>query len=333
MNRTAWRIALTFVSVAAISTTGWSLFAVALHYGTPQFIGYGVVVVFDGAAYACLHLSSEASAAGRSAAGARVMTFFMAAVSVALNIQHSRLIGGGFFAGLLFATPTAALLAVSELSWAGPRAAARAALGERPFRLPAFGGWAWLLAPRRAGTSVRKLAIWHVEHAGMPVAPGAGVPKSYSASEALRKHFVEMDPAEVIAVADDSQPGLSAAELAELVSVYGVHVDVVQVALVRAGRASQITVERDDADDAHHDAELVSGSPLVNKHQAILEAASSLGRDAKDTDVAALVESRHGIKVGENYVRTALSREAKAREAAEKAAAADQVGKGGGGYE
>lgn len=332
MNRTAWRFALTLVSLAAITTTGWSLFAVARHYGTPQLIAYGVVAVFDGAAYACLHLSSEASTAGRSAAGARMMTLVMVSTSVALNIKHSDLIGGGFFAALLFATPTVALLAVSELAWAGPRAAARAALGERPFRLPAFGGWAWLLAPHRAGTSVRKLAIWHVDHAGTPV-PAADPPKSYSASAALRKHFVEMDPADVIAIADDSQPGLSAAELAELVSVYGVHVDVVQVALVRAGRSSRITVERDDADDAHHDAELVSGLPTVNKHQAILEAASSLGRDAKDVDVAALVESRHGIKVGENYVRTALSREAKAREAEKAAADAAQVGKGGGGYE
>lgn len=332
MNRTAWRFAVTLVSIAAITTTGWSLYAVALYYGTPQLIAYGVVAVFDGAAYACLYLSSEASAAGRSAAGARLMTLFMVSVSVALNIQHSRLIGGGFFAALLFATPTVALLAVSELSWAGPRAAARAALGERPFRLPAFGGWAWLLAPRRAGTSVRKLAIWHVEHPGQPAA-AAEPSTSHNASAVLRRRFAEMDPADVIAIADDSQPGLSAAELAELVSVYGVHVDVVQVSLVRAGRASEITVERDDADDARPDAELVSGPARLNKHQAILEAASVLRPDARDTDVAALVQSRHGIKVGPNYVRTALSREAKARAAAEKAAAVDEVGKGGGGYE
>lgn len=332
-QRNAWRFALTLVSVAAIATTGWSLYAVALHYGTPEAIAVGVVAVFDGAAYACLHLSSEASAAGRSAAGARLMTLFMVSVSVALNIQHSRLIGGGFFAALLFATPTVALLAVSELSWAGPRAAARAAMGERPFRLPAFGGWAWLLAPRRAGATVRERAIWHVDNAGQLTTPTADAPKSHSASAVLRKRFAEMDPAEVIAIADDSQPGLSAGELAELVSVYGVHVDVVQVALVRASRGSEITVERDDANDAGRDAELVSGLPRLNKHQAILEAAALMRPDARDKDVAALVQSRHGYTVGTNYVRTALSREAKAREAAEKAVAADEIGKGGGGYE
>lgn len=243
MNRNAWRTAVGVVSIAAIATTGWSLYAVARHYEAPKGIGGAAVAVFDGAAYACLHLANEASAAGRSAVGARLSALAMAAVSVYLNVTHADLIGGGLAAALLFSVPTLALLAVSELSWAGPRAEARAQLGERPFRLPAFGGWAWLLAPVRAGRGVKARAVDHIENAGQP--SGQRPDKSRTATDRLRDHFATMDPAEAIQIAHESQTGLPPAELAGLLRTYGVNVDAVQVALVLHGRPAEVTVERD----------------------------------------------------------------------------------------
>ncbi|MEV5770105.1 hypothetical protein AB0L49_02375 [Streptomyces antimycoticus] len=242
MNRNAWRAAIGVVSIAAIATTGWSLYAVARHYDAPKGIAGAAVAVFDGAAYACLHLASEASAAGRSAVGARLSALAMAAVSVYLNVTHADLIGGGLAAALLFSVPTLALLAVSELSWAGPRAEARAKLGERPFRLPAFGGWAWLLAPVRAGRGVKARAVDHIEHAGQP--PGQHLDKSWTATDRLREHFSTMDPAEAIRIAHESQPALPPAELAALLVTYGVIVDAVQVALVLHQAPAKVTVER-----------------------------------------------------------------------------------------
>ncbi|WP_269857933.1 hypothetical protein [Streptomyces sp. RPT161] len=314
MNRNAWRLALTVVSVAAIATTGWSLYAVARHYQAPEVIAGAAVAVFDGIAYACLHLASEASAAGRSAFGARLTALFMASVSVYLNITHSNLIGGGIPAAVFFAVPTIGLLAVSEMSWAGPRAAKRAELGEQPYRLPAFGGWAWLLAPHRAGKAVKSRAVAHIEGAGQP-SPKEASADRYSASERLREHFASMDPAEAIRIAHDAQPDMPPAELASLLIGYGVVVNAVQVALVLGTRPPEVTVERGDAGDAHHDAPQVGGGapelPEITKSAAIRSAEAALGPDAPAVDIALWVRDRHGLDVEPNYVRTVLSRDAK----------------------
>ncbi|GAA4684653.1 hypothetical protein [Streptomyces youssoufiensis] len=324
----AWRAALTVVSGAAIATTGWSLYEVARHYETPKGIAVAAVAVFDGAAYACLRLASEASAAGRSAAGARMATLAMAAASVYLNRFHADLIGGGAAAALLFAVPTLALLVVSELAWAGPRAAARAARGEAPYRPPVFGGWGWLLAPRLAGSTVRARAIAHIETAGRPPA-ATPPPAKRTPHAAVSEELAAMDPDDAIRIVHAAHPDAPPAELAVLLRAYGVNVDTVQVALVLGGRPAQVTVDRapaDDADDTPHDAPQVGALPPVTKHQAIIDAARELGAGASAPDIVQRVERIHRITVDDRYVRTVLSRERKARSATEG------IGQGGGGY-
>jgi hypothetical protein len=323
VNRNAWRLALTVVSVAALATTGWSLYAVARHYDTPQPIAAAAVAVFDGIAYACLHLASEASAAGRSAFGARVTALFMATVSVYLNVTHSHLIGGGAPAAVLFAVPTIGLLAVSEMSWAGPRAVKRADMGERPYRLPVFGGWAWLLAPARAGKAVKSRAVEHIEADGQRSQQDPSPIRSHSATDVLRRRFAEMDPADAVRIANDAQPDMPPAELAALLVGYGVIVDAVQVALVLADRDPRITIERGDAPDPDPDAPQVAELPPVTLSAAIVDAASLLGPDARAADIASFVQQRHRITVDDGYVRTVLSRAKKSR---------DGIGQGGGGY-
>lgn len=312
MNRTAWRLALTIVSLAALATTGWSLYAVARHYDAPQLIAVAVFLVFDGIAYACLHLASEASAAGRSAFGARATAVGMAGVSVYLNRFHADLIHGGTPAFLLFAIPTVGLLLLSELSWAGPRAEARAARAEQPYKLPAFGGWAWALAPRLAGKTVKARAVAHIEHG--PTTPVAEPAVKHTASEVLRRRFAEMDPADAIRIAHDAHPDTPPAELASLLITYGVIVDAVQVALVLGGTPERITLERDDADDAPDDADdapQVTAPPALSKAKAILEAATVLGPGFKADDIVDRVQRINRITTDAPYVRAVLSREAK----------------------
>ncbi|POG47115.1 hypothetical protein BV881_12305 [Streptomyces sp. ZL-24] len=317
MSRGAWRFALTLVSLAALATTGWSLYAVARHYDAPEIIAVAVFLVFDGIAYACLHLASEASAAGRSAFGARLTAVGMAGVSVYLNRFHAELIDGGTPAFLLFAIPTVGLLLLSELSWAGPRAEARAARTEQPYRLPAFGGWAWALAPRLAGKTVKARAIHHIEHGpSAPPEPAPAAPVRHTATEVLRRRFAEMDPADAIRVAHDAHPDAPPAELASMLVTYGVIVDAVQVALVLHGRPAEVTVDRDETDDAHPDApdeadDAPQVSPLaLTKKQAVLDAVTALRHGPfTSADVVERVKRINRITVKPAYVRTVLSRE------------------------
>ncbi|MFJ8446853.1 hypothetical protein [[Kitasatospora] papulosa] len=312
MNRNAWRFALTIVSLAALATTGWSLYAVARHYDAPKIIAIAVFLVFDGIAYACLHLASEASAAGRSAFGARLTAVGMAGVSVYLNDFHADLIRGGTPASLLFAMPTVGLLLLSELSWAGPRAEARAERAEQPYRLPAFGGWAWALAPRLAGKTVKARAIHHIEQGPTVAAAPTEPVVKHSATEVLRRRFAEMDPADAIRIAHDAHPDTPPAELASLLITYGVIVDAVQVALVLGGTPERITLERDDADDAPDDADDASQvSPLaITKKQAVLDAVDAFGHSSfKASDIVARVKRINRLTVTNNYVRTVISRE------------------------
>ncbi|WP_327703618.1 hypothetical protein OG530_19200 [Streptomyces decoyicus] len=339
MNRHAWRIALTVVSIAALGVTGWSLYAVGRHYDAPKLVAFAAFAVFDGTAYACLHLASEASAAGRSAVGARLASLGMAGASIYLNRFHSDLIDGGRPAALLFSAPTLALLAVSELSWAGPRAKARAEQrGEQPFRFPLFGGWAWIIAPRRAGKSVKARAAQYIDQAGKPTPPPTPA-KSASATERLRGYLADLDPLDAIRIGHESQPDLAPADLAALLRTYGVNVDAVQIALVLLGKPAEVTVERedagdtpDDADDAHHDAPQVGALPAVNKTQAIMDAAAHLGAGASAADIVKRVAHIHRITVDQPYVRTVVSREGKKARAAAAAKESKQVGQGGQGY-
>lgn len=333
-RRAPWYAALAIVSAAALATTGWSLYAVGRHYDAPKPIAGAAVAVFDGAAYACLYLASEASRTGRSAAGARLATLLMVGVSAYLNVFHADLIHGGPAAALLFAVPSLALLAVSELAWAGPRAAARADRGEQPYRLPGFGGWAWLLAPRRAGSAVRSRAIEHIENGPRPtVHPAPAAPVKHTASEVLRRQFAEMDPAEVIRIAHDAHPDAAPAELASLLITYGVIVDAVQVALVLGGARLGVTVERADAGDALDDADdapQVGALPPPTKAAAIVEAAADLGPAARPADIVDRVRRISRLTVKDAYVRTVLSREGKRSKSdrPEGGSAADRSGDG-----
>ncbi|MBD0838806.1 hypothetical protein [Streptomyces sp. TRM68416] len=305
MNSTARRLAMGVVSLAAVLTTGWSLYTVARHYNAPTGIAGAAVAVFDGIAYMCLHLASEAAAEGRSAFGARATALFMAAVSVYLNITHADLIGGGVPAAALFAVPTIGLLAVSEMAWAGPRARVRAERGDQPYRPPAFGGWAWALAPALAGKTVKARAVHHIEHGGAP--PVRPEPGRHSAQTVLRRKFAEMDPADAVRIAHDAQPDMPPADLASLLVSYGVVVDAVQVALVLGQRPAEYEVHRPDAPDAPQ----VNALEPLDLQGAIEEAASALGPDASAREIVERLREQRRLVVTEPYVRTALSRAAK----------------------
>lgn len=134
-------------------------------------------------------------------------------------------------------------------------------------------------------------------------------PRPVSATEALRSHFADMDPADAIRLAHDARPDAPPAELAHLLGTYGLPVDPVAVALVLGQHPAEYDLQRDDADDAQQ----VNALPRGAKTAAIRQAASTLGDDARPADIVREVAERHRIAVDENYVRTVLSRKPKAK--------------------
>lgn len=316
-------LARAVIYLAAAAMASWSLYVVAHDiYGVPKPLAVLVAAVFDGAALACLNLASEAVQESRSAAGPRLATIALAGVSVFLNITHARHIGGGVPAALLFAAPTAALLIVSDLSWAATRARVRAERGEKPMTLPVYGAWGWMLARPQAWQATKDKAVLHVT--GQTDTPSAS-PARRSDAEVVREQLAEVGPLEAIRIAHDAHPELPPGALVALLAEYGVEVEVLLVSLALNQFRPVIEVER-DAGDALPDAPQVGELPPVSKARAILDAASLLGPDAPASDVADLVAVRNSLTVGENYVRTVLSRDNR------KPKPVDGVGQGGGGY-
>ncbi|MGW7239716.1 conjugal transfer protein [Streptomyces sp. NPDC054813] len=132
-------------------------------------------------------------------------------------------------------------------------------------------------------------------------------PRKVSATEALRAHFADMDPADAIRFAADARPDADAVELAVVLGTYGLAVDPVAVALVLGQQPPEYTVERPDAADALQ----VSALEPVDVAGAVAEAASALGSDASARDIAEHIARHRRLVVTEPYIRTALSRAAK----------------------
>lgn len=144
-------------------------------------------------------------------------------------------------------------------------------------------------------------------YGGQTDKPSASPARSHSAQDVLRRKFAEMDPADAVRIAHDAQPDMPPGELASLLVSYGLVIDAVQVALVLGNRPPEYEVHRPDAADARQVSEL---EPL-SAEAAIVQAASVLGPDAKAREIAEHVAQHRRLVVTDNYVRTALSREAK----------------------
>jgi hypothetical protein len=335
-SRFAWTLALSIIRPAAAGMAAWSLYTVARHYDVPWQLAAFASAVFDGIAIACAYQASEAVRAGRSAAAPIAATLGMASTSVYLNIVHARLTGGGRPAEVLYATPIIGLLAVSALAWTADRAAARAARGETPMRLPAYGLLGWALAREQATDALRARAVAHVTGAtATPAVEPARRPRT--AHAAVAEHLAALDPIEAIRITADTHPQLGPGDLAQLLASYGVTVDALHVALV-LGRATAPSVRLDRIPtpaappvpsgqpaaltktvmrgEATPDMPQVSGLPLSEAIPAIHR------RLTDDASPRAVVKclALQGMATDTAYVRTALSR-ARARavdEAAEE---------------
>jgi hypothetical protein len=123
----------------------------------------------------------------------------------------------------------------------------------------------------------------------------------------LRRKFAEMDPADAVRIAADAHPDMPPAELASMLVGYGFVVDALQVALILGEQPAEYEVHRPDAADAP----LVGALPPVTVEAAVVEAASTLGPDAKAREIAEHLARHRRLVVAEPYIRTALSRAAK----------------------
>ncbi|WP_234539413.1 conjugal transfer protein [Streptomyces shenzhenensis] len=150
------------------------------------------------------------------------------------------------------------------------------------------------------------------------VAPVAA-PRRGSATEALRAHFADMDPAEAIRFAADARPDADVHELAVVLATYGLTVDPVAVALVLGEQPPEYTVDRPDARAHQQVSPPIGELEPVTLEAAVVEAASALGPDAKAREIVEHVERHRRLVVTEPYVRTALSRAAAKKPAAPEA--------------
>jgi hypothetical protein len=330
-----WGAAMALVRLAAASMAGWSLYAVARHYQVPRELAFAAGLVFDGVAYLCLRMASDAVRAGRSAAGPILATLGMAAVSIYLNLVHAQFTGGGRPAEVLYAAPAVGLLIVSALAWASERATARAERGEVPMRLPAYGALGWLLARNHALTDLRGRAVAHVTSGASPTHQPVSAVERRDHRALLRDKFSRMDPADAVEIAAASHPDMSHAELAEMLATYGITVSTLDVALI-LGEAAVPTVTLDRVPrptaapapaigaQMRPDAPQVSG---MTKGDAITTMARHLG--GLNAEPAAVVQllALQGMATDNAYVRTTLSRarKAEARAAAEAAVQTKQA--------
>ncbi|MGA5820844.1 hypothetical protein ACPC54_23625 [Kitasatospora sp. NPDC094028] len=334
----AWNLSMWIIRPAAAGMAAWSLYAVARHYDVPWQLALFASLVFDGIAMACLYQASEAVRAARSAALPILATLGMAGTSVYLNVVHARITGGGRPAEVLYATPTIGLLAVSGLSWAADRTTARAARGESPMRLPAYGALGWVLARPQAYAALKAKAAVHVTSGASTTHPPAPPVGHKDHRALLRAKFAEIPPDEAVQIAASAHPTLDHEQLAEMLTTYGITVSALDVALL-LGRAAvpSVTLDRVTPPNPEQLALVPSAMmrprgiaemPMVtgmSKAEAITTIANHLGGlDAEPAAVAQLL-AWQGLPTDTAYIRTALSRARKAAaKTAEKDAAAAQ---------
>ncbi|MCO4699324.1 hypothetical protein LRR80_05418 [Streptomyces sp. RO-S4] len=149
------------------------------------------------------------------------------------------------------------------------------------------------------------------------------------AAEVLRDRFATMEPSEAIRLAAAGRPDAAPAELATILGGYGVHVDPVAVALELGQRPAEYEVQRDDAAAHQQVSGPVTELEPVTLEAAVIEAASTLGPDAKARDIVDHVARHRRLVVTDNYVRTALSRAAKRAEEQGETALMRDPGNGG----
>ncbi|MFJ9771207.1 hypothetical protein ACIRVF_08180 [Kitasatospora sp. NPDC101157] len=334
-----WTAAMNLVRTAAALMAAWSLYVVARHYDVPMLLAIAAGLVYDGVAYVCLKLATDAVRDDRSAAAPVLATLGMVATSIYLNVVHARFTGGGRPAEVLYASPAVAFLIVSALSWAAERAACRTARGETPMRMPAYGFLGWTLAGGKAYRALKNQAVSHVTSGASVPHPPASAVERKDHRALLREKFSKMDPADAVEIAAASHPDMSHAEIAEMLAVYGITVSTLDVALILGeaavptitlNRVPQPPVAPAPAIGAQMRPNTAPNAPQVKgmtKADAITTMATHLGGLDTPAKAIATALAQQGRPADTAYIRHRLSLEKKkaakaAAEAKKKAAEA-----------
>lgn len=146
-----------------------------------------------------------------------------------------------------------------------------------------------------------------------------------SARAVLRRQVAEMDPADAVKIVADALPDATPTQVAADLTGYGLPIDAVQVALILGQQPPVYEVHRPDAADARQ----VNALEPLTVEGVIVQAASTLGPDAKAKEIVEHVARHRRLVVTEPYVRTALSRAAKKQTEVNGEDASDDQMRGG----
>lgn len=145
------------VLIGAASISLWSMMTLFITaYGMPFWAGVVGALTFDGAMIAMAYVTSQYARSPYSPLTPKLITYFLAAISMFLNGQHALMLGLGWPAAIGFAAPSfiAMLIFDSFLKYTNRKALIE--VGRFAMPLPVVGWLSWALYPKDAFASLRK---------------------------------------------------------------------------------------------------------------------------------------------------------------------------------
>lgn len=145
------------VLIGAASISLWSMMTLFITaYGMPFWAGVVGALTFDGAMIAMAYVTSQYARSPYSPLAPKLITYFLAGVSMFLNGQHALMLGLGWPAAIGFAAPSfiAMLIFDSFLKYTNRKALIE--VGRFAMPLPVVGWLSWALYPKDAFASLRK---------------------------------------------------------------------------------------------------------------------------------------------------------------------------------
>ncbi|MFF7555527.1 DUF2637 domain-containing protein [Streptomyces olivaceus] len=157
------KTAFGLVLLVALALSWWSLSTLAISYGVPEYLAWGISLAFDGAALVTADLASKYARSPDSGAGPRLMTYALIAVSVFLNVSHAQMLGYGLAGQVLFGAPPVIAGVLFELGLKWEHRQSLRERGRVAEAMPVFGKLSWLMFPRKTLKAFRLVLVSRLE--------------------------------------------------------------------------------------------------------------------------------------------------------------------------